>query len=118
MEAHEVLKIHKMLWRETPPSQIKYEGQLHNVTILNTQSRKFRSVNIDGRLIITQNMAKPTANTTWVNQVEGRQLTWIIVNDSYMGKITTEPQDDSSPHFKVFKLNPERVVYETTEKGG
>ena len=114
MKASEVLQFHKLLWRETPPSQVEFKGKTYSVFTIDSTTRSFRSCNVGKISIVTQNLKKPSSNTRWVLEDKRRQLSWIFVDNNYHGKVSAEPMEDELV-YKVWKLNPDRIVLQDSD---
>lgn len=109
MKAEAVLSIHQQLWQRDPPAIIFHDGRDYPVEVKDNPSQSFRSVTVDGRLIITQNMRKNSSNTRWVNERSGNKLTWIILNGQYIGKISST-RIGGKDHHEVKQLVEDKVV--------
>lgn len=90
LDATELLKVHLALWSDPVPSSIEIKGQRYMIDVVENERASFRQVRLPDRKIITQNMVKPSPNTSWVNNNPGSMLTWIIKDrGGYHAKIST-----------------------------
>ena len=109
MNEAEALATHKALWSQAH-NPVHYKGETYYPVLGIGESRNFAKIELPGGLlVITQNLAKRSPNTDWVNKDPNNKLTWIIKDGRYVGKITTTVKDGKTLH-RVYKLNPERII--------
>ena len=109
MNEQEAIDIHNQLWHDA--CEIEYRYVKFNVKSKNNPHKQYHMVTLPGGIIlVTQNLAKPSPNTTWCSLSSTNQLTWIIKNNQYIGKVTSELKDGHLI-YTVYKLSPERPIY-------
>lgn len=112
MRSQEALEIHTQLWSDTHPNEIIFRGHNYATNSTSTLTKFFTSVYVGDVHLITQNLRKPSPNTTWCRH--GNKLTWVFKNGKYAGKIVSFVEDKKKID-EVFTFNPETLIYEVKE---
>ena len=112
MLIEELQQFHDTLWKPIPPQRVIFRGNAYPVEVLNDFKRLFRRVIIENRIIITQNLRKPSMWTRYCNESPYNHVTWLIKDGIYTARVESS-RHGSQTCIKIIDLQEQRVVLDT-----